>query len=62
MLNVGIIGNGSIASAHRSAYQRLQEIGLAQVVTFCDIRPERLTAPHTDVYNDIMEKSGALPG
>lgn len=42
MLKVGIIGNGSISYAHRSAYERLFKSGEVELVAICDIRPERL--------------------
>ncbi len=42
MLKVGIIGNGSISFAHRSAYERLYKSGEVELVAICDIRPERL--------------------
>lgn len=42
-LKAAIIGNGSIAQAHRKAYARLaEENAPVEVVAYCDIRPERL--------------------
>jgi len=42
MFKIGLVGNGSIARCHLSAYERLFKEGKAEVVAFCDIRPERL--------------------
>ncbi len=42
MYKIGLVGNGSIANCHLSAYERLYDAGIAEVVAFCDIRPERL--------------------
>lgn len=42
MFKVGLVGNGSIANCHLSAYERLFKEGKVEVVAFCDIRPERL--------------------
>ena len=52
MLKVGIIGNGSISGAHRSAYKRLFESGEAEVVAICDIRPERLEEEFRSGFDD----------
>lgn len=52
MLNIGLIGNGSIAGAHKSAYKRLQEQGIAQIAAFCDVRPERLEGDPLTVFTD----------
>lgn len=43
MFKIGLVGNGSIARCHLSAYERLFKEGKAEVVAFCDIRPERLS-------------------
>lgn len=52
MIKVGLIGNGSIAQAHLSGYSRLFEKGEAEVVAFCDIRPERLEAEHLNCFTN----------
>ena len=59
MLNVGIIGNGSIAGAHKAAYKRLQEQGLVQVAAFCDVRPDRLEGESMDVFTDARTYTDA---
>lgn len=51
MLKIGLIGNGSIARAHLSAYKRLYESGIAEVVAFCDIRPERLEKQYLNCFD-----------
>ena len=65
MLNVGLIGNGSIAESHWGAYKRLKESGDVQVVAVCDVHPERLedlgdARVYTDVDDMLREEAGKL--
>ena len=56
MLNVGLIGNGSIAGAHWAGYKRLKESGEVQVVAVCDVCTERLEGlGDVRVYTDVDE-------
>ena len=65
MLKVGLIGNGSIAGSHRSAYKRLFEQGEAQLAAVCDIRQECLEGlgdvrTYTDLDEMLQAEAGKL--
>ena len=57
MLKVGLVGNGIIAASHLSAYKRLYEEGVVEVVAFCDIRPERLEKEKLSIFTEARTYS-----
>ena len=68
MFKVGLVGNGSIANCHLSAYERLFKEGKVEVVAFCDINPDQLKmmaekygVPAERTFTDKDEMLRALP-
>ena len=66
MIKVGLIGNGSIAQAHRAAYKHVIADGVELcIAACCDIRPERLEGlgderTYTDIDTMLREEAGKL--
>jgi UDP-N-acetyl-2-amino-2-deoxyglucuronate dehydrogenase len=51
MINVAVIGTGSISSAHIKAYQQFSE--RCKIVAFCDIYPEKVERAVSDFNLDV---------
>lgn len=59
MLKVGVVGNGVIMGSHLSAYKRLYEEGIAEIVAFCDVRPERLEKECLGIFTEARTYTDA---
>lgn len=65
MLKAGLIGVGTIAKAHLSAYEQIKNEGEAvKLEAFCDIRPEQMEGlegrKYTDIDTFLAEEAGKL--
>lgn len=67
MINVGLIGVGSITGVHIAGYKRLYEEGKVHLVACCDIRPEMMDKDdlkdcrkYTDVDEMLKAEAGKL--